>query len=157
MSLRIPSGSASLPQRNQRIPMGRGSSSALQKSDPVARLKSKLQTDKPAIPSRLEALHQKLRASQDIAKSAAHEGVVKRPMNQHVVERPTEKNLSVLPDKHRDDVIGPGTSVARIGQKEASDMTVRGTSVARLGIESIDGKTNSVARLDTKGHIGDLG
>ncbi len=156
MPLRSLPSSSGLPQRNPRIPM-RGAPPAAKPTDPVARLKSRLQTDTPTPPSRLEALHQELRASQDTAKSAAHVGVVERPMNQQVVTRPTDQQLSAIPEKRRDEILGPGTSVARLGQVEANDMSTRGTSVARLGTENLDGKTGSVARLNTKGQIGDLG
>lgn len=156
MPLRSLPSASGLPQKNPRLAM-RGVTPPAKPADPVARLKSKLQTDKPTAPSRLDTLHQELHALQDTAKSAAHAGVVERPMNQQVVSRPTERQLSAIPDKRRDDILGPGTSVARLGQVEATDMSTRGTSVARLGIEEVGGKTGSVARLNTKGQIGDLG
>lgn len=126
-------------------------------ADPVARLKSKLQPEASA-PSRLDKLHAELHASQDIAKSAAHTGVVERPMNQRVVARPQEQNISHLTDRRREEVLGPSTSVARLGS-DAADIQrdgAKGTSVARLGTEDASSQASSVARLNKTGSVGDL-
>lgn len=150
---RLPS-SSSLPNRSAR-PFSRAAPSV--PTDPVARIKAKasMETVQKA-PSRLEHLRQELQANQESAKSAAHVGVVQRPMNQHVVQRPTEQNLSHLTDKKREEVLGPSTSVARLGAEDAQDALSRGTSVARLGQDAEPSHTTSVARLDPKKGIGDL-
>lgn len=146
-----------LPSSNPARRVPRLPSAAAMPVDPVARIKAKAQGDaiqKPA--SRLEHLRQELHADQDIAKSAAHVGVVQRPMNQNVVQRPTEQSLSHLTDKRREDVLGPGTSVARLGKEDVLDGSVTGTSVARLGQEPETSQATSVARLDPRKDVGDL-
>ena len=52
----------------------------------------------------------KYRSVGQAAKSAAHQGVVARPM---------DKNLSDILERRRAEVLGGGTSVARLGQQDA--------------------------------------